>query len=552
MLSTSPNASPHCSTATGRLKTAMTTADPDPATTGRRAGGAAAADAAPAHPPRRPRGPGHREGAALGPRRGPAGAAHRGGRRPGPLLAGHPPGPRRRSRPARPSTPGTRHLSSIPAPTQAALRTLEWIGRHENLVVCGPSGTGKTFLLEALGQAAVEAGKHVAWFTLEPSASWSAATAPTTPSPRPSPGSCAPTWSSSTTSGCSRRPRRRRRPLPPRRRRLRETQSSRSARTCTRPGSTSSMPKTLATATVDRLLHHAHVCQTSGDSIRLSQALAGKGVMPPDLTPSTAGGHPPGRSGGHHRSILLSATVQDLASATVQVGVSLDTGSPARRERIGVPLHLQGAAAPATWIRGTQALIDVRAPAAAARRVAADRQPATLRGERGVRPETRIGDAAMRVALSAHRPQQLPVALAGDERISTLLPPGREAFFSILRSLITADELLPHPVGQPGSVIAAADGQLDGLPHVPEADNPSDFAHVGVLAEGPPGARTPDVTRDQARGGVPSRVCWSTSCWRWSGQARCGPRRACGSCGSSSAVWCSGSAASRRRSARRG
>jgi DNA replication protein DnaC len=58
-------------------------------------------------------------------------------------------------------------LSSIPPPTQAALRTLEWIGRHENLVVCGPSGTGKTFLLEALGQQAVEAGKHVAWFTLE-------------------------------------------------------------------------------------------------------------------------------------------------------------------------------------------------------------------------------------------------------------------------------------------------------------------------------------------------------------------------------------------------
>ncbi|WP_216359118.1 ATP-binding protein [Arthrobacter globiformis] len=36
--------------------------------------------------------------------------------------------------------------------------------------------------------------------------------------------------------------------------------------------------QTLATATVDRLLHHAHVCQTSGDSIRLTQALAGKGV----------------------------------------------------------------------------------------------------------------------------------------------------------------------------------------------------------------------------------------------------------------------------------
>jgi len=30
------------------------------------------------------------------------------------------------------------NLSSIPAPTQTALGTLEWIGRHENLVVCGP------------------------------------------------------------------------------------------------------------------------------------------------------------------------------------------------------------------------------------------------------------------------------------------------------------------------------------------------------------------------------------------------------------------------------
>ncbi len=38
------------------------------------------------------------------------------------------------------------------------------------------------------------------------------------------------------------------------------------------------MPKTIATATVDRLLHHAHVCQTSGESVRLSQALTGRGV----------------------------------------------------------------------------------------------------------------------------------------------------------------------------------------------------------------------------------------------------------------------------------
>ncbi len=34
---------------------------------------------------------------------------------------------------------GDQALSSIPPPTQAALRTLEWISRSENLVVCGPA-----------------------------------------------------------------------------------------------------------------------------------------------------------------------------------------------------------------------------------------------------------------------------------------------------------------------------------------------------------------------------------------------------------------------------
>ena len=59
------------------------------------------------------------------------------------------------------------NASSIPLPTQQALRTLEWVGRRENLVVCGPAGTGKTFFLEALGQKVIEAGMPVAWFTLE-------------------------------------------------------------------------------------------------------------------------------------------------------------------------------------------------------------------------------------------------------------------------------------------------------------------------------------------------------------------------------------------------
>ena len=40
------------------------------------------------------------------------------------------------------------------------------------------------------------------------------------------------------------------------------------------------MPNTLATAPVDRLLHHAHVCVTEGQSFRLAQATTGKGVAP--------------------------------------------------------------------------------------------------------------------------------------------------------------------------------------------------------------------------------------------------------------------------------
>ncbi|NNN15273.1 MAG: ATP-binding protein [Acidimicrobiaceae bacterium] len=39
-------------------------------------------------------------------------------------------------------------------------------------------------------------------------------------------------------------------------------------------------PKSLAAALVDRLAHHAHLLQTEGESIRLTQALAGTGVKP--------------------------------------------------------------------------------------------------------------------------------------------------------------------------------------------------------------------------------------------------------------------------------
>ncbi len=56
---------------------------------------------------------------------------------------------------------------SIPQPTQAALRTLEWVDRRENLCICGPSGTGKSHFCEALGQLAIDTGRTVAWFAID-------------------------------------------------------------------------------------------------------------------------------------------------------------------------------------------------------------------------------------------------------------------------------------------------------------------------------------------------------------------------------------------------
>jgi len=169
-------------------------------------------------------------------------------------------------------------VSSIPAPTQHALRTLEWVHRRENLVVCGPSGTGKTFFLEALGQAVVETGRRVVWFTLEHLGGLVAAHRA----------------DDTVTKAVARI--------------LRaelvviddigllpvshdaaeglyrivdaayEKRSIALSSNLHPAGFDELMPKTLATATVDRLLHHAHLITTQGDSHRLQQALAGKGV----------------------------------------------------------------------------------------------------------------------------------------------------------------------------------------------------------------------------------------------------------------------------------
>ncbi len=55
--------------------------------------------------------------------------------------------------------------SSIPPPTWDYLCSLEWIAAKENLTLIGPAGTGKTHTLIALGQAAVETGRRVRYFT---------------------------------------------------------------------------------------------------------------------------------------------------------------------------------------------------------------------------------------------------------------------------------------------------------------------------------------------------------------------------------------------------
>lgn len=171
-------------------------------------------------------------------------------------------------------------VSSIPAPTQRALRTLEWIDRHENVVVCGPSGTGKSHFLEALGHAAIDAGHHVSWFSLEAL------------------GALVRRHRADDTTGRAIK-------------RIMRAEvividdigllpvTTETAEALYRvidaayerraialssnlhpSGFDELMPKTIANATVDRLMHHAHVVLTAGDSIRLTQATAGKGVKP--------------------------------------------------------------------------------------------------------------------------------------------------------------------------------------------------------------------------------------------------------------------------------
>jgi len=78
------------------------------------------------------------------------------------------------------------------------------------------------------------------------------------------------------------------------------------------------MPTTLATAAVDRLLHHAHVIVTEGASPRHAYAAAGRGVKPPAPTSREINGPSTGRSCGCREG--------ERMSARREVQVFLDTG----------------------------------------------------------------------------------------------------------------------------------------------------------------------------------------------------------------------------------
>lgn len=172
------------------------------------------------------------------------------------------------------------HASSIPAATQHALRTLEWADRGENLAVVGPSGTGKSHLLEALGHTAIDDGRTVAWFTLEGLGQLVARhRADDTVAKAidraikadvvviddigllPVPTEAAEALFRVIDAAYERR--------------------SVAISSNIHPGGFDELlPATIATAAVDRFMHHAHVVVTDGDSYRFTQARDGKGVTP--------------------------------------------------------------------------------------------------------------------------------------------------------------------------------------------------------------------------------------------------------------------------------
>jgi DNA replication protein DnaC len=172
--------------------------------------------------------------------------------------------------------------SSIPAATQRALASLEWVTRRENLAIAGPSGTGKSHWLEALGQKATEEGLSVAWFSVEDlgvlvrrhrvddSVSKAFAALSGVSLTVVDDIGLLPV-SADAAEGLYRL--------------VDAAYEKRSVAISSNlhpSGLDQLMDKTIASALVDRLLHHAHVIVTEGESVRLADATSGKGVKPLD------------------------------------------------------------------------------------------------------------------------------------------------------------------------------------------------------------------------------------------------------------------------------
>lgn len=168
--------------------------------------------------------------------------------------------------------------SAIPGDAQWALRSLDWIGRAENLVLVGPSGTGKTHFAEAIAHAAIDRDLRVSWFTLETLTATIARSRIDASTGKvverivrselvvvddigllPAGADEAEALYRLVDAAYEKRS-------------LILTSNLHPARFDT------IFPKGLATAAVDRLLHHAHVIITEGQSHRLAEALDGRGV----------------------------------------------------------------------------------------------------------------------------------------------------------------------------------------------------------------------------------------------------------------------------------
>ncbi len=170
--------------------------------------------------------------------------------------------------------------SAIPPGTQRALATLEWLTRAENLVFAGPSGTGKTHFVEGLAAAAIEAGLRVAWFSLESLTATIGRARVDGSVARVVARICRSDLIVVDDIGM----------LPAGQEaaeafyRVVDAAYERRSVAVTSnlhpSGFDTIMPRTLATAAVDRLLHHAHVVLTDGASYRLAEATTGKGVVP--------------------------------------------------------------------------------------------------------------------------------------------------------------------------------------------------------------------------------------------------------------------------------